>query len=418
MKIFKKDYVQALFTKPGSRNTLIVLGGTIINSLIGGLFFVLAPRFIGPEKYGLFAVVSSTGVLIASVANLGIDSGILNFASKNDSVANRVLKLALESYIVIGLITFLAGFVLAKPLAQFLGTASLAPLIQVAFSLVIVFLLTDFFVAVLQAREQFAKAFMTSISSNTIRLIILLFGAYFFIIDLPFLTYLFFLVPIVSVIVGKIFTPTNFLSAKDHRKEFRNFFGFNFWIAASFAVSAFPVDNYMLLKMAGPIATGLYAAPFKLLSIVDQLAGNYSRVLAPKISQLDSREKTMKFIQSTLPIALPVALIFFVMTFLGSPIVKLILGTSYEQSTLVFSLVSLASLFTFLTAIPVSITIYHFNAAKVAFVITLISMAIWIALNFLLIPTYQQYGAAVAYLLTEILILLFHSSYIFYKIRK
>jgi O-antigen/teichoic acid export membrane protein len=402
-----------------NKNAVIVLTGTALNALVGGLFFIAAPRLIGPENYGLFAVVLSTGIMVSSFANLGVDAGILRFASGPESVKRqKVLKLAFYSYLVIGLAIFFLGFLVAQPLAEFFGDVGLTSLFEIAFFGSIVLLLTSFFTATLQAGQKFMQATIVSLSGNIARIVVLLLAAYFYSVNLYFLTILFFFIPIVSIITGRIFMPLDFLKVHDHETEFKSFFGFNLWIAASLAIASFPIDNYLLLKFAGPIATGIYAAPFKLLSVVDQLAGNYSRVLAQKMGSIEKHSRVIYLLKNTAPIAIIVAAGFLVLAMLSPFVVRLLLGKSYLQSIPVFAIISVSSAFTFMTAIPASITLYYFKDPRASFYITMSIVVFWIVSSFLLIPPYAQIGASIAYLLTEVWSFLLFSGFVLLKFRK
>src|SRR3989344_4423453 len=72
-----------LYTRT-SKDTAVVFTGTFVNVLAGGLFFILAPRILGPSDFGLFSTVIATGMLAANIANFGIDTGILRFAKGED----------------------------------------------------------------------------------------------------------------------------------------------------------------------------------------------------------------------------------------------------------------------------------------------------------------------------------------------
>lgn len=411
-------YFRSLFFTDTGKDTLVVLTGTIINAAIGGAFFILAPRILGPQDYGLFAVVMSTGIMVANLANLGIDTGILRFINQENQKSRRILKLALEAYLWIGLATIIFGFLLAKPLANILGNSSLTPLLRIAFSGVIFILITDFFVAALQTRKQFINASLVNIVSNVARLSILAFAAYFFTVDVYFLTFLFFFITVVSAVVGKLFVPFDFLKTQGHYQEFKKFFAFNSWIAASLAISSIPIDNYLLVKLAGPIATGIYAAPFKILSIVDQLSGNFSRVLAPRLTSFDSHKKAIDFTKKTIPIVLIVSIPFILAALAAQPIVKLLLGDQYLPSAVIFRIIAIGSVFTFATSIPVSLIVYYFGQSKITFFITSILVLLWASLNRLLIPEYQEIGAAWAYFAAEFAAFALFSLYVIWKFLK
>ncbi len=396
--------ISRLFFSEINRDTSIVLASTLANAIIGGLFFIIAPRILGPEQYGLFAVVASTGILFANLANFGIDTGILRFLNSDNSQINkRILKLAFQGYLLIGFLVFALGFVFAKPIANFLGYSNLEGILKIAFLGVILILITNFFIAALQAQRKFFQASLVNISANLVRLALIALGGYFFTINLYFLTTLFFSVNIISVIVGKVFVPLNFLKVENEQAEFKRFFSFNFWIAAGLTISSLPIDNYLLVKLAGPVAAGIYFAPFKVLSIVDQFAGNFSRVLASRFTSFDNHLETKAFIKNITPVVIASGVCFVVLALLAQPVVSILFGQRFLSSATAFTLIAIASVFTFATALPVSLIIYYFKKPKLSFLITVITIAFWIISNYLLIPGFQATGAAISYLLTEIL---------------
>ena len=407
-----------LFTDTG-KDTVIVFAGTTISAIIGGIFFVIAPRILGPGDYGLFAVVVSTGLMVTSLANFGMDTGILRFVRVGENETNqKILKLALVAYLLIGILVGAGGFVFAPLISKILSNFSLTPLLRIAFSGVIFLLLTDFFIAVLQSRRQFIKSSLVNIISNVARLIFLGLGAYFFTLDVYLLTVLFFFIPIVSILVGKLFVPLDFLRAKNSKSELKNFFSFNFWIASAIAISSIPIDNYLLVKFAGPVATGIYAAPFKLISIADQLAGNFSRVLAPRFSSFRSHQDAKTYALKTIPI---LSVLFFVIAFgsvIAEPLVNLLLGGKYQESVNIFRILSLGFAFYFTNTTAVSLVIYYLGKSKEIFLITLIIKLSLFLTSIVLIMKFEELGAATAFLISGILSTLLFNVYAIWQLTK
>ncbi|MBI2327772.1 oligosaccharide flippase family protein [Candidatus Curtissbacteria bacterium] len=406
-----------LFTQT-AKDSAIVLSATLINVVAGGLFFIFVPRILGPADYGLFSVVILTTFALAAFANFGIDTGILRFFKAADSRTNQILKLALEAYLVIGIAIFIAGIFLSSLLANFLGQEVLEPLFRIAFSGLILILLTDFFVATLQARKQFLKASIVHVSSNIVRLSILFVAAYFFTVNLHFLTILFFAVYIISIIIGKGFVSFDFLSAKNHRLQIKSFFGFNFWIAASLAISSIPIDNYLLLMFAGATVTGIYAAPYKILTSLDQFAGNFSRVLAPRFVSFNTNSQAKEFVKKTIPIVLFICFGILMTVFAANPIINLLLGAQYTDSVLIFQIIAISYIFYFGNTIPVSLIIYYFGQSRTVFLITLMVKTVWAIFSFILIPIYQATGAALAHVIAAVVSLSLFTAYAVWRLQK
>jgi len=285
--------LKKLATTETGKDTFIVFWGTILNVIIGGIFFIIAPRLLGPTNYGLFATVYTTSVLTVRLTSLGIDTGILRFTNSLSKDSNAFLVIALKWYLFLGIAAGVVGYIISPKLAHILAQPSITNLLRIAFASTILFHLTNLFTAGLQAKREFKKAAIMLIANNTSRLLLLIAGSYFFIINLYLLTLTFFLSAIASVIIGGFFMP--FEITKINRDLEKKFFKFNIWIWLSLTLSAIPFDNYLLLKIAGPLQTGLYAAPFKFLNYAYQIGGNFTAVLASRFSSFENDSKAKIF---------------------------------------------------------------------------------------------------------------------------
>lgn len=403
-----------VFTETG-KDTSVVFLGTLANIIVGGLFFVFAPRILEPADYGLFFTIISTGLMAATIANFGLDTGILRFATKKD-LLNRILSLAFKTYLIFGTVTALIGLIIAPILADFLNQPQIGNLLRIAFSGTIFILLTNFFVAGLQAKGEFTKASIVNLSSNMTRLIILAAGSYFALIGLYFLTTLFFLVVVVSVIVGKIYLSFKF--EKTQITLAREYFSYNIWIALALVISSIPFDNYLLLKLAGPLETGLYAAPFKLLTFSYQFGGNFSRVLAPRFASFDNDEKAKIFAKKSLifPVMFSIALVFLIV--FAQSLTVLLFGKNYTEAASVLRILSFGFIFFFLSTIPSSLILYYFGKSNISLLITVLRYVTFVILLSVLVPTYKSTGAAIAFTASEITAFFLMISYIFLKFQK
>ncbi|KKQ90134.1 MAG: MatE family [Candidatus Curtissbacteria bacterium GW2011_GWC2_38_9] len=410
------QYFKNLLLSDTGKDTGIVLAGTLINVIIGGLFFILAPRILGPADYGLFATVVATGLMAAAIANFGIDTGILRFAKGNREQFNKILSLAFKSYIILGVSVALIGVLLSGFIANFLNQPSITTLLRLAFSGSILLLLTNFFIASLQAKREFLKASIVNILSNTIRLLILAIGAYFFTINLYFITALFFFVTIISVAVGKLWLPFEFKAIE--KSQAIEFYKYNFWIASALVISSIPFDNYFLIRVVGPVQAGLYSAPFKLLTFAYQFGGNFTRVLASRFASFDSDKKARDFAFRAMPFPLIFILGLTILFFISQPLVTLVFGKEYIQATEILQILSIGFIFFFASTIPSSIILYYFGKPKISFVITLIRYVSFVVLLALLVPLYSAKGGAFAFSVSEFFAFLFMSGYVFIKFSK
>lgn len=386
-----------LYTETG-KDTAIVFLTTAINIFVAGLFFVFAPRILGPSDFGIFATVVATGILATNIANFGIDTGILKFATK-EVKNNPYLALAFKSYLILGMVTATVGFVVSPLLANLLGHYQLVSLLRIAFFSIIFILLTNFYVAALQAKKEFIKASFVNISSNLSKLILLAVAAIFFSVGLFLISVIFFFTTIIAVIVGKLLLPFEF-KTKSVAKPFV-FFNYNLWVALSLIIASIPLDNYFLLKLAGPVQTGLYAAPFKILTFVYQFAGNFTRVLAPRFTSFDTKEKARKFAFKSFGIVVIMSAFLIVLAIVGMPVISIVFGKSFLESAQLFRILTLGFIFFFAGTVPSAIILYYFGKSQVTFFITTLRLVVFFALLYFLVPKMQAVGAAVSYSIAE-----------------
>lgn len=402
-----------IFTDTG-KDMIIVSIGTFINIVAGGLFFILVPRILGPSDYGLFSTVVATGLIAASIANFGIDTGILKFAKFGSGNFNKILSLALKSYLSLGVITTLLGLILAQFIANILDQPQITNLLRIAFLSNTFIILSNFYVASLQAKQRFAEASAVNITSNILRLILLAISAYFFTIGILLLTVIFFSVPILSVLVGKLLL--QFKYKKVTNVELLDFHKFNIWIAFSLIISILPYDNYLLLKIAGPTQTGLYAAPFKILTFVHQFGGNFTRVLAARFSSFDTDKKAAMYaLKASVPISITTVILIVLMVF-SAPTIKIIFGSNFEDSIPVFRILAIGFIFFLASTIPSSIILYYLGKSKISFFITVVRYLTFVILLFLLVPNLKAKGAALAFSLSEFFAFILMAVYVVYKI--
>lgn len=410
------DFIKELFFSKTGKDTFIVSIGTLVNVILGGLFFIIVPRVLGPSDYGLFSTVIATGAFIAVIANLGLDTGLLRFAPQNPKITNQILSLALKSYIAIGLFFATVGFFVAPLVASLLSHPEITSLLRIAFGGTIFLLLSNFFVAGLQARGEFLKASIVNISSNLVRFLILVFAIFFWQINLIFLTLLFFFVTIVSVLIGKVFLPVNL--ERTDKNLLRRYWQYNLWVALSLLAASIPFDNFFLLKIAGPISAGVYAAPLKLLTVSYAFGGSFTRVLASRFASFKNREDAVQFTKKSLSFPIFFALGLLISIAFAAPLVNIIFGSSYASSILVYRILAIGFVFFFLATIPGAIILYYLGNSKISFYISAARVAIYIVLLAAFVPPLKEVGAAVAFSLNEFIALVLLSLYALFKIGK
>lgn len=407
--------LKIFLTTSTGRDTLVVLATTFLNILIGGLFFVFAPRILGPDNYGIFSTIISTSVMVLTLANFGIDTGMLRFANKSETQFKEVTSLALKIYLVLAAVITVLGFFLAPLIQTLLKLSEITGLLRIAFAGSAFLLLSNFFIAALQAKGEFFKASIVNISSNLVRLIVLLVALKFFELNIIMLTLLFFTAPIVSVVVGSHLFPPKF--EKKTQLKIHDFFKFNTPIAFALIISSIPFDNYLLLNMAGANQTGIYSAPFKILTFAYMFGGNFTRVLATRFTSFDNSVKVIAYSKKAAPIAVLLSIATLVTIPLAPSIINILFGADFLGSIIVYQSLAVGFAIFFLSTIPSSIIIYYLGRSNVSLLITVFKYIILTLGMLVLIPGSGALGAALSFTLAEAMSLIFMSFYCAFKIK-
>lgn len=407
--------IKKLAVTETGKDTFIVFWGTVINIILGGSFFILAPRFLGPSNYGLFAAVYATSVFTVRLTSLGIDTGILRFTNKVSQKSSDFLSIAFKWYLVLGIAAAIFGFIISPRLAQLLGQPQIATLLKIAFISTILFHITNLLTSALQAKREFLKASILLIANNAIRLILVFSLAYFFVVNLTSLTLIFFASTLAAVVIGGYFMPIEITKINvDLQKQF---FKFNFWVWLSLSLSAIPFDNYLLLKISGPLQAGLYAAPFKILNYAYQVGGNFTAVLASRFSSFDTPQKAIVYSKKAIIFPLIFSAAFIFVIIFANTIVTVFFGKQFESAAQILRILSIGSIFFFIATIPSSVILYYFGKSNVSFIITVLKYLLFVILLLFFIPKMQSIGAAYAFSVSEGFALVAMAAFVLIKFR-
>ena len=237
----KEKIKQILRTKTFSQ-TLVTSFGTMVNGVLGLFFYVLAARYLGPSRFGIFSISVSTIALIASIANFGVDTGIVRFVG-NHIVHDREKALkflkagfyikVISSFLVIILGWYLVPFIATK----FFQKSELIYPLRLSLIGVGSALLFSYVASAVQALQRFWLWSGLNIFSNLLRLIatIRLFALGIFSVESALSVYIIF--PFLGFIVGLFFLP-NFLKVKKESSVLSEFVKFNGWVAVFTIIAA------------------------------------------------------------------------------------------------------------------------------------------------------------------------------------
>ena len=361
--------------------------GTVINSFLGLLFYLLVARVLGPADFGHFSFILGLGLLSAELGDFGLGSSLIKFGSGDDFPA--VFTLAFLQRVASAAVILVIFMISLQVYAAAVGI-----------SLLFIGLISQS----LLARQKYSNYILVNVLGNLLRL-----GLTFFLIYSGLLT-------VVSALV--VFGLANFLSfitglaslAMIFRKKLVDFAGakkllgpvtaYSRWLFASYAISsvAAKIDIPLLYFLGGAAVTGLYSSAQKLVSVFAQVAVSIEGVFAPKLA---IEEKQSKFFKEYFFVVLLATAAVFITMLTSGFIIPLIFGSKYLDAAPVFNWLLVGMIF-FLFSGPFTAGVLYQKGKSVFHLAgSALQLVFTVTLYFLLIPGYGIWGVAGAFILSQ-----------------
>ena len=168
----------------------------------------------------------------------------------------------------------------------------------------------------------------------------------------------------------------------------------------------FSIDIVMLSYISGDYATGLYKSAYNIITVFTTFFVVYQAVIFPVMSKFFKESQNLikisyeLSIKYLLLIIIPISAIIF---FYARPIVDLIYSNQYSLASTPVQILIWTVLFLFING-AASVLLNAINQEKTVTKIYIIAALFNVCLNLILIPVYSYDGAAIATVISEILI--------------
>lgn len=371
--IHTKTFRQSIFT------TFV----TVTNGLLGIAFYAFTARQLGPASFGIFSIAILTITLIADIANVGTDTGIVRFVGENaksdKNKALQFLKLGLKIKVLVGILIIVFGWIVIPFItSSLIKKPELTEALR--YSLIGAFgaLLFSFAISGIQALQKFVSWGILNISLNSVRFISIFILATFGVLSInnSLLAYIFF--PFLGFLISLFLLP-NFLRAKNENNVAKEFFHYNKWVAVFVVIAAISsrLDSYISSSLLTLGDVGIYSVAVGLSSIIPQIVFAIATVVAPKLATYKDNKEVITYLKKIqlLVIFLGVLGIIF-----GIPTAYFVIPLFYGQEFLVsiypFIILLIAQV-VFLISIPAHTSVFYYFHKPQLFV--------WISLGHLLL---------------------------------
>lgn len=395
-------------------NTLAQVAGRMISVGLGLLITASLTRFLGAKGYGDYVFITSFVLFFVALSDLGLGTIGVREASRERKTAPQTFGNTLSVKLLLSFVALGILAILVVVLPQFAG---LRPVALVA-GLVLVFLgLRTSAEIVFQTKLRLEMTSLLQVLST----LILVLGIYLLSSRLTLLKVVEFWVlgALFSGVLGII------LASRLAKIDLRlNLFLIKRLIKEALPLGLFfltysaydrGIDSFMLKSLVGSTAVGFYGLSYKIHSNLILVAAYLMNSLFPLISsyQNQSRQKLTSLYRQAFGVLFVLGLLIAIATWLLAPLViEIIGGGEFQVSVLALQILSLATFFAFLNH-ATGYTLVALGKQKALLRIALLALLTNIVFNWLLIPRFSFYGAAFVTVITEGLVFVFSSVFLF-----
>lgn len=400
-----KKYLNKIYSLAISgtaKDTYILFIGNIIAAFLGFVTTIIIARSFSVEDFGIYSAVTNLIVIIASITDLGLSSGLIGFAAKafregDTYKAHQYSKAAFLIKIYVSIPLVLACFIFAKYVSpNWLATSS----ITMSYWVGIISLLAiswGFLPFILQAKKEFLKSTLVDISLSLPKAVIpyalMLFG----LLTIETTLAAFAVSAAIAGVVGFAFVGLSFLKVKSPKYIYIDLLKYSSWLGVGRIISSITgrLDIQMLAIYAGAIATGQYSIPAKLASFLTVLVASFGAVIAPRMASMGTKNDERTYLMKTTLAILPLVGLIILWLLFAKPFILILFGDKYLQSVPIFQAI-IASMIPYLLCVPpTQAIIYSMKKTIYPGIFTIIQLPVMFGLNYMFIPIYGVYGPAI-----------------------
>lgn len=328
----------------------VVFLENILVRLLSFILFLILARTLGPDKYGIYSVISVSILFLVPFFDFGMENIAVRFSgvyeNKKESLFGLYLitKTSFAGILIFMTLLFpgVIPTILNKPETQ-----------NYLFIILIGFVLGNYqgiIAAYFVSTEKFSKRAFVNVGTFLIRLISILLLIKYSVNDIKFIALLFALssIPFIILFIKHLL---KFLRAYMQfgidKVLLAEIFNYGKWIV----LMAIPhqlmtrLDFYMVSYFSSFKEMGLYNSAVSLISIFSFIPFIVATVYLPKISKYKEHAQVKQFIRRVVKVGIPITIIIIALMPFSKHFILLLLGEKYFQSFSVFQFLLCAFIF-------------------------------------------------------------------------
>lgn len=404
-----------LFFSDTSKDSLILLSGTIVSNLINLLIVFILARSVSSGNLGLIFTGLIFIQLVTDLLELGINPALLALAPSHLTEQKKLVSSSFSIKLLISLVSSGICYLFSSQIAWLIfKNNQMNYIIQIS-SLGIIFLTIIFWSqTIFISLRDFKTSMLINTSINILRLLGISYLLFLGIIGMLDFYLAMQLVLFVSVCI--IFYKLNYLlSLRSIEKDLiLKVLRFGFPIGMGFALAALytKLDQILILRISGEEEAGIYGLASRLSMFFIFAVSAFNSAIIPRLTSLENSQLKSYF-QKSVVASRFLALGSFGIVILGALVIPFVFGKQFISSMVPFEILGLGMVFFILSTPYSSIILYRYKKNYYSFWMSLLSVILIFILLEVFIPNFKSIGAALSVCLIYFLQLIIN--YIYYK---
>lgn len=402
--------VKAMALSKTAINSAILFGGNFLNTFLSLIAIIFVSRKLGPTNFGILATFNAVMIALVGLTDFGLGTTsiklISQYLNENKRKAYVVMKVIVALEVLTGVLVGVLGLIFSKNVASALGGQHLLFAVRMGFLAGIFATAGAFYGPFFVAYEQFIKNALVNLSGAVLRtgtVIVLFMMAS---LSLTHVIVAYTIVPIAFFFIGFTFIPKDFVlktQREEQREALQEIFHFSKWIFLSYVATSIAgkLDVFLISRFNGSEAVGLYAAAQQLVTVMPMLIGAITTVLLPKVSKLRTQTEFKGYIKRVVLGVSFLCLALIPIALFGDILIKLIFGHRFLGAISAFKILFLGYLVA-LFVNPLSLILYALNKPRILTYGNYIQLVVSLGAYVILIPRFGSIGAALTFLIINI----------------
>lgn len=397
-----------------AKNSLLTLSGNLISQVMSFIVAVLLGRTMSVADYGLYSVLNNIASFVSDLADMGMNGAITRFVaeyrSKKDLASEeQLITYSMKRKIRNLVVVFIVLALVAKPIASiFLKDPQAYPYVYLVILTCALSLFVGAMRAIIQGRQEYEKYFISVVAWNVVwcGVIILLtltdnmtIAASLVAGVVSGLVNLVLCKKLVGYDVRQVVKKTDI--APDIKNKF-NTFGNWMILWSIFALLQSKLDVFMLATFTTSEQVSYYDIATKVIKPVLMVITSYGQVLNPLFASMPTKEDINKQIRTVMKFVSVVSALIVLAILVVGPAIRLVFGSKYDQSVIPAQLLLFALIF-YVWEMPFNSTLYAVNKPEVFTFAALLGLIATAIGNYFLLPTMGAVGAAITYIVAQII---------------